>query len=72
MEQKLQANPDIKLPSGRPMLDCALRICPSKFSGEIELLDMVRYLLKAGADPNEMYGHCSIWGRFLLQISNLP
>ncbi|EUC31138.1 hypothetical protein COCCADRAFT_6931 [Bipolaris zeicola 26-R-13] len=72
VEQKLQADADIKLPGGRPMLDCALRICPSKFSGEIELLDMVRYLLESGADPNEMYGDCSIWGRFLLQISHLP
>jgi hypothetical protein len=68
VKQRLQGNPNMKLPGGRPILDCALRICPSKFSGEIELLDMARYLLEAGADPNEMYGNCSVWGRFLLQI----
>jgi hypothetical protein len=70
VKQKLQRTPKTKLRGGRPILDCALRICPSKFSGEIELLDMVRYLLESGADPNEMYGACSVWGRFLLQVSN--
>lgn len=53
------------LGSTTPLLDCALRMCPSHTTGQPDLTDVVRVLLDQGFDPNQTIGDSTVWGVFL-------
>lgn len=67
----IENNPNaICAKEGRPLLDYALRRDRDSVKIREPNSRTVKFLLECGADPNQMYGECTVWHGFLSWMRN--
>ncbi|MCJ1378263.1 hypothetical protein MMC17_001360 [Xylographa soralifera] len=66
--QRLAAQPPLLSNKGRPLLDFALDPSTTKYEPRRLNQDIIKVLLKNGANPNQAYKGTTIWSKFLLSI----